>query len=151
VSTPQPVIAQPDLEAWVWANLQQLSGVTSFVYAALGMWPDWVFAYSLQVDARAARKDAARALAETVRQLLAGLPAVAWAEGVICYAQITEGPFWLPDPDGAPRYTQRWEIRVHPPRANWQAAATPPAGAGSGRPLRHPHRRQAASRKAAAP
>jgi hypothetical protein len=149
VSTPQPVIAQPDLEAWAWANLQHLAGVTSFAYSATGQWPDWVFGYGLQVDARAARKDAARALGETVRQILAGLAAVAWPEGVICYAQITEGPFWLPDPDGAPRYVQRWDIRVHPRRDNWQGSAAPPAGAGAGRPLRHPHRRQAASRKAA--
>lgn len=115
-----PVIVQPDLEAWVWANLKDQRGVTSFAFTALQ--PDhtgWSWVYGIQVDARAARKKAARDLAETCRQRVLALAELAWSEGQITYVSVTEGPSWLPDdPDGAPRYTTRFEIRVHPRRSN---------------------------------
>ncbi len=108
---------QPDLEAWVWSNVKHLSGVTSFAYTALTDWPGWQHRYGVQVDCRARRKKAARDLAEQVRQIILGLPEVAWSEGFITYCAVTEGPFWLPDdPDGTPRYTARYELRVHPNR-----------------------------------
>jgi hypothetical protein len=113
-----PVIAQPDVEAWVWANIRDLPGVTSFAYSAVQQdSAGWIMAHFVQVDCRAKGKAAARANAEAVRQLLVGLPAVPWPEGAICYLQPVEGPFWLPDDDGSPRYVARYEIRVHPPRA----------------------------------
>ena len=73
-----PVIEQPDLEAWVWANIRELSrlgDLTSFAYSAtqLGA-PGWIWAHFIQIDARHKRKEAARALAETVRQTISGLP-----------------------------------------------------------------------------
>jgi hypothetical protein len=111
-----PVITRPDLEAWVWANLRDLPGVTSFEYEATEEWPGWVVAHHVQADARAKRKQAARDLAETVRQRVTALAGIPWPDGTVCYVQITEGPFWAPDPDGLPRYTARFEIRVHPPR-----------------------------------
>ena len=85
-------IVQPDLEAWVWANVRHLPGVTAFTYAVVTPWPPWVVAYSVQVDARATTKQAARDLAEQVRQIITALP----------------------DPDAAPRYVARYEIRAHP-------------------------------------
>ena len=125
--TAQPVIAQPDLEAWVWANLSDLPGVTSFCYsAAQADMPGWIWEYSLQVDARASRKSSARQLAETARQRIIGLPAVTWAAGVVCYVEATEGPFWMPDLDGGPRYCTRWDFRVHPSRNTWQPATGTP-------------------------
>lgn len=119
-----PVIAQPDLEAWVWANLRDLGGVTSFAYTAAQLWPGWIYAHFVQVDARAKRKQAARDLAERARQVLMALPDVPWPEGCVCYLQPVEGPAWLPDDDGSPRYMARYEIRVHPRRS---AAALAPA------------------------
>jgi hypothetical protein len=119
-----PVIVQPDLEAWVWAQISDLPGVTSFAYAAVQMWPGWVYAHSVQVDARAKRKTAARDTAETARQRIVALPGIDWPEGTVCYVQPVEGPFWQPDPDGLPRYTARYEIRVHPRR---DSAAIHPA------------------------
>jgi len=111
----QVVAVQPDLEAFVWAQLKALHGVTSFAYTAIGDWPGWQYRYGIQVDARAQRKKAARDLAETCRQIICGLPDVPWDEGVITYVSVTEGPFWLPDdPDGTPRYCARYELRVHP-------------------------------------
>jgi hypothetical protein len=113
-----PVIAVPDLEAHLWAQLGGLKGVTSFAYAAQP-WDraGWVYAQFVQVDARHKTKQAARDLAEQVRQLVMGLPEIPWAGGCVCYVQAVEGPAWLPDDDGAPRYTARYEVRVHPPRA----------------------------------
>jgi predicted TIM-barrel fold metal-dependent hydrolase len=114
------VIEQPDVEAWVWENLRRLHGITSFVFAANAAHPwqaeagPWVYVHSLQVDCRASRKRAARDLAEAARQLVVGLLVTPWAEGVISNAVVTEGPFWLPDDDGAPRYVTRWELTCHP-------------------------------------
>ena len=133
-----PVIVQPDLEAWVWESISDLSGVTSFAYAATQMWPGWVYSHSVQIDARAKRKAAASDLAETVRQRLMALPDVDWPQGVICYLQPVEGPFWLPDDDGLPRYCARYEIRVHPRRAS--------GGIQQAGPAHHP-RQQAASQE----
>ena len=106
-------IVQPDVEAWVWANVGG-PGITSFCYAVVNAWPNWNVAYSLQVDARAKTKQEARDLAEQVRQKMAGLPDVAWPDGWVSYVQPVEGPFWLPDPDGGPRYVARYEVRAHP-------------------------------------
>jgi hypothetical protein len=119
-----PVVAQPDLEAFVWSQIGGLKGVTSFAYAATQLDPaGWIMAHFVQVDARHADKKRARDLAERVRQIITGLADDPWAEGVVCYVMPVEGPFWLPDEDGGPRYTARYEIRVHPPRR-----ATVPAG-----------------------
>ena len=106
-------IVQPDLEAWVWANIGG-PGVTSFCYAAANVWPLWLVTYSIQVDCRAKTKQEARDLAEQTRQKLVGLPLVPWPEGVVSDSQPVEGPFWLADPDGGPRYVARYDIRAHP-------------------------------------
>jgi hypothetical protein len=119
-----PVIVQPDLEAWVWENIRDLKGVTSFGYAAAQLdHTGWIMQHFIQVDARHVDKQASRDLAEQVRQVITGLADLPWPQGVICYIQPVEGPAWLPDDDGAPRYMARYEIRVHPPRR-----ATVPAG-----------------------
>jgi hypothetical protein len=110
-----PVVTQPDLEAWVWANVKTVPGVTSFCYAVVNEWPFWNVAYSVQIDARATTKQAARDAAEQVRQIVVGLPDVPWPDGWVSYVQPVDGPFWLPDPDGGPRYVARYEIRAHPP------------------------------------
>lgn len=130
-----PVIIQPDLEAWVWSNVGGLPGVTSFAYAATQMWPGWVYAHFVQVDARAKRKSAASDLAEQVRQIICALPDEDWPQGTVCYVQPVEGPFWLPDDDGLPRYCARYEIRVHPRRDS---------GVSSDRAAVHPPRHSAA-------
>jgi hypothetical protein len=125
--TAAPVIVQPDLEAWVWANIKaltRLGDLTSFAYSATQLGgPGWLYAHFVQIDARHKRKEAARALAETVRQTVIGLPDVPWSEGTVSYVQAVEGPFWLPDDDGTPRYTARYEIRVHPRRSAAEAPA----------------------------
>jgi hypothetical protein len=128
VSHTPAVIAHPDIEAWVWASLRGLGGVTMWCYAAERMWPNWLVAYSLQVDARAGTKQAARDRAERARQIMEWLPNLAWADGVLSYSQPVEGPFWLPDDDGQPRYVARYELRAHPGRqwAGGQVVPQPP-------------------------
>jgi hypothetical protein len=126
VTVAAPVIVQPDLEAWVWANVRELGGMTSFSFAAAQSWPGWIYAHFVQVDARAARKQAARDLAERARQIICALPDVPWPDGTVCYVQPVEGPAWLPDDDGSPRYMARYEIRVHPRRSAAPAPAEAP-------------------------
>lgn len=129
--TAPPVIVQPDAEAWVWAHVGTLHGVTSHAYAAEQVErAGWLYTHFLQVDARAKTKHDARDLAERVRQIMTALPGEDWPGGVISYMQPVEGPFWLPDDDGAPRYCARYEIRVHPRRR--AAAPTMAADAAPG-------------------
>ena len=134
MTAPPPVIvAQPDVEAWVWAQIRHIPGVTSFCYAAFMGWPPWLVAYSIQADARAKTKQAARDRAELVRQIITGLGSVPWPDGVVSYVQGIEGPFWLPDEDGGPRYVARYEIRAHPAPGSPAATMAPDRAA---RPLR---------------
>jgi len=116
VTTPA-LVAQPDAEAHAWAQLASIPGVTSFCYAAVSPWPNWLVTYSIQVDARAATKQAARDRADQARLKMLGLPAVPWPEGVCCAVNQVEGPFWLPDNDAGPRYCARYEVLCHPPQA----------------------------------
>jgi hypothetical protein len=122
-----PIIVWPDTEAHVIAQLAALPGITVWTYAATQHDPDWIAATFVQVDARAGRKKAARDLAEQARQVMAGLPGAPWPEGAVCYCAPVEGPFYLPDDDGSPRYVARYEVRAHPHRsaAAPARAATP--------------------------
>jgi hypothetical protein len=128
MTAPAPVIAQPDLEAHVWSLLGGLAGVNSFAYASAQLWPGWVYAWFIQVDARSARREAARATAEQARQIMASLPDQPWPGGDVCYCQPVEGPAWLPDEDGQPRYMARYEVRVHPRRDSGAVQPGPPPG-----------------------
>jgi hypothetical protein len=110
-----PLVVQPDLERFVWSAIQD-RGVTSFTFALTHDWPWWHVRYGIQVDCRAGSKSAARQKAENVRRQICALADAPWDEGVITYVQPTEGPWWLPDDDGCPRYTARYEIRCHPRR-----------------------------------
>lgn len=115
MTAPTSVVpVQPDLEKLAWSALQPLSGVTSWTYALVTDFPPWQLRYGLQVDARASTKRSARDKAERARQIVLGLPDAAWPDGVITYVQPTDGPSWLPDDDGCPRYTARYEVRCHP-------------------------------------
>jgi hypothetical protein len=88
----------------------------------------WQVAYTLQVDARAGGKAEAWKRAEAARVVLWGLAGRPWADGVVTYVQVVEGPAWLPDDDGQPRYMLRVDIRVHPARR--PAGPVPLVGAG---------------------
>jgi hypothetical protein len=117
MSVSLPDIAAPDAEAWAWANLRDIRGLTSFAYTATQLDPaGWLTSTFLQVDARSARRAPARDAAEQARRRLLGLPSAPWPDGVVCLVAVVEAPFWLPDDDGQPRYVARYEVRVHPRR-----------------------------------
>lgn len=132
MSAPAPVVPQPDIEAWVIRNIRSAHGVTAFVVAGGQLYHGWAHEYTVQIDCRAKEKKRARDLAEHVRQVVAGLPDVPWPDGVISYHRCAEGPFWLPDDDGDPRYCQRWVIRCHPRRALAAGDLPTPPGQGDG-------------------
>lgn len=124
--------AQPDIEAFAWAQLRHLPGVTSFCVAAVPMpLVPWQVAYTIQVSARAKTKAGAWDRAEQARRIVWGLASVPWPEGDVTYVQVTEGPMWSPDDDGAPHYVIRAEVRVHPSRTapGGSAGAVPAAAA----------------------
>ncbi|HEX4399679.1 MAG TPA: hypothetical protein VH136_18715 [Trebonia sp.] len=123
-----PVTAQPDLEKFVVECLVPLPGVTCFAYSSAQLdLAGWLWSYMIQVDARAGRKAAARDLAESARQVMAGLTsAPPWDAGTVNYVRAEAGAFWNPDPDGGPRYTARYEVRVHPSRDAWRPATPNP-------------------------
>jgi hypothetical protein len=128
--TADPIVAAPDAEAWLWANLRALPGVTSFSYTAQQLDPlGWIIAHYIQVDARAKRRAAARDGAERARRIVLGLGGVPWAEGVICMVGVVEAPFYLPDDDGLPRYAARYEIRAHPRRDRGDPSPPSPGSA----------------------
>jgi hypothetical protein len=109
------VVAQPDLEAWVWQNVKHHRGITTFAYSSLQDVGGYQWEWSMQIDVRGPQKKATANEAELVRQELLALPDIEWPEGQITYAQVTIGPFWNPDVnDGAPRYTMRIDFRAHP-------------------------------------
>ena len=114
MTAPVLAYAAPDTEAFVWAQVSSIPGVTSFTYSVTHDWIGWLITYNIQIDARRETKQAAWEAAELVRQTILKLPSVPWADGVVSFVQPVEGPFWLPDPNGAPRYCARYEIRVHP-------------------------------------
>jgi hypothetical protein len=117
MTAPALPAAAPDVEAWVWANLKHLPGVTSFAYS--GQQIDrggWLVSTYVQVDARSKRRAVARQTADRARLAVLGLAAADWAEGVVCLVEVVEAPFYLPDDDGLPRYAARYEVRAHPPR-----------------------------------
>jgi hypothetical protein len=114
VSAPSVVPVQPDVEAWVWSLLSSIGGTTSWIDASFIEWPPWQVRYEFQIDSRARDRVTARARAMTAYYIVLGLPDEPWPEGIVTYVQPTIGPSWFPDPDGAPRYTARYEVRVHP-------------------------------------
>jgi hypothetical protein len=114
VSVPSVIPVQPDAEAWVWSFLSSISGTTSWVDACTVDWPPWQYRYEFQIDCRARDRTTARARAMTACYIMLSLPDMPWPEGIVTYVQPTFGPAWFPDPDGAPRYTARYEVRAHP-------------------------------------
>lgn len=120
--------ARPDVEALVWDTIKALArnkDITSWAYAANDPRTPagWLSITSVQVDVRARYKQAAAAKADTVRRLLLGLPHQPWDGGVIARVNIVEGPFYLADVDGRPRYTLRCDVFAHPHRASKESTA----------------------------
>lgn len=108
---------RPDVEWLVWQTVRPLGSCVSFAFSAVeGDPPGWLFTSSIQVDCRASSRHAASVLADTVRRTVCALPWAGWPGGAVSSVTVTEGPLWMPDPDGAPRYVVRFAITAHPSR-----------------------------------
>ena len=106
---------RPDVEALVWSTVRLFGGVVTWAYttAERDLY-GWLSTVNVQVDARAGRKGEAYRRADLIRRAVCALPWTDWDQGVVARVDTTEGPFWLPDVDGAPRYVARYAISVHP-------------------------------------
>jgi hypothetical protein len=117
MADPALTYARPDVEQLVWATVRDLGGVVTWAYTSGDLMrtpAGWLTAVSVQVDVRARSKHVAFTRADAARQLVCGLAGTSFEGGVIATVENVEGPFWLPDPDGAPRYVARYTLTAHP-------------------------------------
>jgi hypothetical protein len=106
---------RPDMELLVWQTVQSLGGVTSWSYSVIEHDPPgWLSTTYVQVDCRAGSRHDASRRADAARQAICALPWGSSPLGRVCRVVVEEGPFWLPDPDGAPRYVARYALTAHP-------------------------------------
>lgn len=118
-----PVLAYPapDVEEAAYKAIRPLGGVITWSYTAgHGDPPGWLTTVSIQVDIRAHNRGSASARADAARRVLCALPWAGWPGGVITRVDVIDGPFWLPDESGAPRYVARYAITAHPARVRQQ-------------------------------
>jgi hypothetical protein len=116
---PDPVLAfaRPSVELAVRHAVRPLGGTVTWCYAAADRQPrGWLAAVDVQVDTRANSKSTAWRRADACRRAVSLLPWAVTSHGVIASVDVTDGPFWLPDPDGRPRYVARFAIHAHPSR-----------------------------------
>jgi hypothetical protein len=112
---PAQAIPRPDLERRIHEMIRPLGGTQVWAYAMVDLDPPgWLVAASVQVDVRASSKPQAWRRADTARRAVMSLPLAAWPEGVVNRVDVVDGPFWLPDPNGAPRYVARYRVVFHP-------------------------------------
>jgi len=106
----------PDMESHVYGMLAPLGGVTVHQYDGASIYPGRADVCNLQVDVRASSKKRARDRAYTARDLVLDLETTDWVGQplVVLAVDTVQGPAWLPEPDGAPRYVFRVAVRVHP-------------------------------------
>jgi hypothetical protein len=115
---------RPDVERHVADQLKALGGVQVWAYASTdGDPPNWLAVVALQVDIRASTKAGAFTRADAARRIVKALPRLPWAEGTCNRADVIDGPFWLPDPQGAPRYVARYRVFCHPKRISERRAS----------------------------
>lgn len=103
-----------DAEAWAFALLRDLGGISVWAFDSATTWPHRLETTSLQVDVRASSKQRARDRAYEARGRLFDpanhLPDL----GVIAGVEVVGGPSWVPDDNGAPRYVLRVNVSTHP-------------------------------------
>jgi hypothetical protein len=108
---------RPDVEAIVYAAVEPLTGIVVWSYAAEELAPrGWLHQVEVQVDVRASTKERSWQRADMCRRVICALPWARPAGGVIVSVDVVDGPSWLPDPAGRPRYTARYALRCHPAR-----------------------------------
>lgn len=123
---PALAVPRPDVEFLVWQTVSPMGGVVSFAFASSdGQPPGWLFTVEVQVDCRASSRKEASDRADMARRAVCALPWAGWPDGVINAVVVTDGPLWMPDPDGAPRYVVRFAITGHPNRSAAELRGTP--------------------------
>lgn len=108
----------PDVTAHVIAQVAAIlppdsKAVSVFEVDSGSSFPFRAETTTLQLDVRAASKEAARLRAYEVRRVLLKLPSVEWADGVCNAVEVVTGPGYVPD-NGAPRYVLRVTVLYHP-------------------------------------
>jgi hypothetical protein len=107
--------AMPDAEWLVREAIRGIGGTVTWAFAVTDGQPrGWVQTSDIQVDVRAASKRAAYQRADQVRRAVASMPGT--SPGV-ADALVTDGPLWVPDGPGQPRYVVRFALTVHPARS----------------------------------
>lgn len=114
-----PLLARPlpDVEQRVHDVIRELGGTQVWMLALNEADPRLLAVASVQVDVRASDKRRAFTRADAARRAIAAMPSDrSWAEGQVCRVDTIDGPFWLPDDTGAPRYVARYRIVFRPAR-----------------------------------
>lgn len=99
----------PDVELMAYSLLKDLGGIMVAAVGTTSTWPYLSEVVTVQVDVRASSKKRARDRAYEARALLLELPVTQPLVGAVA---VESGPFWLPEPEGAPRYVLRAAITV---------------------------------------
>lgn len=97
----------PDVEKMVYDLLADLGGIKVWAVDSAPYMHAIVEQTTVQVDARASSKARARDRAYDARVRLLSLPGGVWQDGIVYRVDIVQGPAWIPDDDGAPRYVLR--------------------------------------------
>lgn len=99
----------PDVEQIAYTLLKDLGGITVHSVSANSSWPYLSEVVGVQVDVRASTKKRARDRAYLARDMLIELPAT---PSPFVAVAVESGPYWLPEPEGAPRYVLRVAVTV---------------------------------------
>jgi hypothetical protein len=109
--------ARPAVELAVRDAVRNYGGTVTWCYAAQDAQPrGWLAEVSVQVDVHAGSKSTAWRRADACRRSVLLLPWRGQPWGVMATVEVTDGPLWLPEPDGQPRYVARYVVRCHPSR-----------------------------------
>lgn len=98
-----------DVEAMCYALLKDLGGISVYALDAESQWPFVSETVTLQVDVHASSKKRAHDRTYLARQRLLRLP---FDDTTVSRVVVLSGPLWIPEPDGAPRYSIRVGVSV---------------------------------------
>lgn len=108
-------LPRADIEYLVWTRIRHLGDATCHMYSATEGDPgSWLTTTMIQVDCRSANRARALGMADTARRIIKALARAELPEVVISMVSCTEGPRWLPDENGGPRYIAQYRIIHHP-------------------------------------
>jgi hypothetical protein len=113
----EPVLRHPraDVAYYALQQIRDLGSVICWEYNADEGDPSAVLTTTyIQVDCRAANRARAYQVADQVRRTLKAFPWHDWNEAIFSEVESLDGPRWMPDENGAPRFVARYAIHHHP-------------------------------------